>query len=165
MREMQRRIKIGFIAMALTIALLSSALGLIWLQQSIDNQMHIQAVGAFSMTLEDGVTPVTAIAWGTFYPGDSKNSLDILGSTIVIHVTGSKALKFMWTATGLNRTAWGITATWNLSPNPFPEDTYAFSIAPPGTNGWMAFQLTSIDLTNTVERDDGFSIVITATEA
>jgi hypothetical protein len=162
----QKRLKISFIAMALTIALLGTALGVIWLEQSINNQMHIQAIGAFTMTLEDGVTPVTSINWGAFYPGDSKNSKDLLGgSTIVIHVTGSKALKFMWTATGLNRTAWDITATWNLSPNDFPEGTYAFSIAPPGSNGWMAFTLQSIDLTNSVERDDGFTIVITATEA
>lgn len=163
---MQRRLKIGFIAMALTIALLGTALGVIWLEQSINNQMHIQAVGAFSMTLEDGVTPVSSINWGTFYPGDSKNSKDLLGgSTIVLHVTGSKALKFMWTATGLNRTAWDITATWNLSPQPFPENSYEFSIAPPGTNGWMAFTLRAIDLTNAIERDDGFGILITATEA
>jgi hypothetical protein len=36
---------------------------------------------------------------------------------------------------------------------------------PPDENGWLDFRLSSLNLTNTVEQDLGFTITITAIQA
>lgn len=161
-----KKTKIVIVALALCVALLSCALGAILIQKQISSSVHLLAVGNFVMTKEDLTTPVTSINFGSVYPGNSSNSHDVLGSYIVLQAQGSIALKFTWTAVGLDRTQWNITCTWNGANNqPFLENSYQFSIAPPGTNGWLAFTLTSLNTTNIVEQDVTFSIAITATQA
>jgi len=139
----QISLKKAILIAALASILVGSAVAAVLMTRQISNTMRMLGAANFQLIREDDHAEVTSIAWGDFIPLESKDSLTIIGTRIMVYNTGNIGLVFSWNCTDLDTVHWSITC--KSGAEPWPENSVIFGVASGNYNGYLTFYLTSLD--------------------